>query len=418
MEREPHLLTTLDQRIEQFGKLLTENPDDVSALEAYGEANMLRGRLLEAMKSYQRLATLQGESVPSLLALGKIYLDSGLLNEASDVLGRALGQDPDNIEGHILLARLQKTNGRVPAELEQPMAHHREFLPSPGELTAQRDKINAELAQIDTEIAEHERAIKSGPVEPALEFGLQMARQRRARLQEAVAAVEVWEARHADLEAERRRVQEEEDRRRLVQEEEDRKRQEAEEIERRRLAEEEAERRRVEQEEEDRKRREAEEQAERERQEREAVEAAEREAASGQRVREQAYAQLGVELEPVTTALMKTKGVTSVLVLARDGFVVHRSQSQDFEATKVSAFIINAVEALSPGGVGTGDWQFWVLEFSKGILVLQRVTPDYYLLVVGQAGANFGVLTWTIDKNKAQLEAVLAGAPPVTPDGA
>lgn len=399
-------VTPLDERIEEAQKILSENPDDVSALMAYGEANLLRGRALEAMKSYQRLVAIQPDTVDASLALGKIYLDNGLLTEAFGIVSRVLDAAPANIEGQILLRRLQKSvkNGNVAADLEQSLARYKDYLPSGDELRAQREKLEAERAALDGEIADQQRAVEESRSEPAVEFTLQMSRARRARVEEAIAEVEQWERHYHALEEERDRALREEEQRQ----------QEAREAE-------EAERLRVEDEERARQQAEAEE-AERQRQEEEARLQAEREAEEAAaaaaaavnnvlREREEAYERIGHQLAPLTSTLMKTKGVIAVLVLSRDGHVVHKTD--DGDSSKYAAFVTDAIQALGSEGDGLGVWQFWVLEFSKGILVLQRVSADYYLLVVGQAGSNFGVLTWTIEKNKAQLESVLADAPPI-----
>lgn len=380
---------------------------------------MLRGRLLEAMKSYQRLATMQPETVEASLALGKIYLDSGLLVEAFGVVARVLEQSPSHIEGHILLRRLDRASRRQPGlgpDLEQPLARHRDFLPTDADLRAQRTKLESEMAELDAEIREHSSAVEEARGEPAAEFSLQMARVRRARLEEALDEVKSWEARHEEAEAARRRAQEEEERLRVEAEEEERRRRAVEEEERRRQEAEEEERQRQLAEDEERHRREEEERLEQERLASEAAEAAALEASRGTREREAAYIGLRPGLDPVFGTLLKTKGVTSVLIVARDGCIVHKTDDTDAQA--LSRFVVAAQEALATsGGTGFGTWQFWVLEYARGILVLQRVNSDYFLLVVGQAGANFGVLTWTIDKNKAQLEGVLAAAPSVPADG-
>lgn len=445
--------TSLDSRLDEFEQVLNENPDHVPTLSAYGEAALLRGRLLEAMKSYQRLAALHPDVVEYQLALGKVYLDSGLVSEAIGVVRQVLETTPTSVEGHILLRRLSKANGSVGSDVTQSISQQ-DFLPPLAELSAERGKLERELAQLEVEVREHEGAVESAPGDPVVEFSMKMAGVRRDRVAEALAEVERWEGRHRVLEEEQRRIEEEErsrlaaeerermeaeeaerrriedeerarreaeeaDRRRI--EEEERIRREAEEAERRRIEDEErarqeaeeAERRRIE--EEERARAEAEE-AERRRiedEERARLEAEEAEALRGTREREAAYAALAPALSTVSGVLMKTKGVTAVLVMARDGFRVHESHNQDVDLAHFTTFVVDALAALGSPGDELGRWGSLFLEFTKGIVVLHRITADYYLVVLGGTGANFGVLTWTIDKNKGQLEGGLAGAPPV-----
>jgi predicted regulator of Ras-like GTPase activity (Roadblock/LC7/MglB family) len=448
MDTDSAALTALDVRLQACEQSLTEHPDDVSILVAHGEAALLRGRLLSAMRSFQRLVDLEPDAVGHQIALGRVYLDLRLYREALDLVRKVLERAPGSIEGHILLRRLSRANGSVPSEIAEPLAASESFLPPLPELETERKRLEGELAQLDAEMVEHGHAVEAAEGDPVAEFSLKMTSLRRDRVLEAMAEVEAWETRHREIEEARIQAEEEERARR---EAEERARVEAEEAERRRLEEEERARREAEEaerlrlealareeeqrriEEEERARREAEE-AERQRieealraqreaeeaerlrleeEERARREAEEAEARRGTREREEAYARLSGDLSGVSGVLMKTKGVTAVVVMASDGFLVHQSHSQDLDMGSFSRFVVDALSALAAPGEGLGRWNSLFLEFGKGILVLQRVTADYYLVVLGQAAANFGVLTWTIDKNKAQIESVLKDAPPV-----
>jgi len=52
---------------------------------------------------------------------------------------------------------------------------------------------------------------------------------------------------------------------------------------------------------------------------------------------------------------------------------------------------------------------YWVLECAGGIVVLQMIDQDHALVVVGQAGANFGALRYTMDKMKPTLAKIMVG---------
>lgn len=381
-------VTSLDARLEAFEQHLHENPDDLPALSAYGQAALLRGRLLDALKSYQRLAALQPETLDYQIALGKVYLDCGLLNEAYGVVRDVLARAPDNVEGHILLSRLARLNGALPADVSQTLRVNEQFLPAPDVLAAERTKVETELGQLDAEIQEHRRAVETSPGDPAAEFSLQMAQARRGRVEESLRQIEQWEMRNEDVARERRRAEEEAERARLAAEERarleaDLARQQAEEEERqRRLAEQAMARR-------------------------------------GGKERQEAYERLADALSVHAGALLKTKGVSAAFIVARDGALVYKAQSQELDEEVVLNLGVAVLNLLAGSAAAqgrdaeTGSWQLCVLEFAKGIAVLKRINRDYFLLVLGHKGANFGVLTWTLEKSRAQFEEALACAPPV-----
>ena len=54
---------------------------------------------------------------------------------------------------------------------------------------------------------------------------------------------------------------------------------------------------------------------------------------------------------------------------------------------------------------------YWVLECNGGIFVMQTLDDLHVLIAVGQAGANFGALRFTMDKTKAKFETILSNVP-------
>lgn len=55
--------------------------------------------------------------------------------------------------------------------------------------------------------------------------------------------------------------------------------------------------------------------------------------------------------------------------------------------------------------------RYWVLECDGGIVVLQMIDPRHVLVAVGQAGANFGALRYTMDKICPKFAELLSAAP-------
>ena len=54
---------------------------------------------------------------------------------------------------------------------------------------------------------------------------------------------------------------------------------------------------------------------------------------------------------------------------------------------------------------------YWVLECTGGIFVMQALDDRHVLIAVGQAGANFGALRYTMDKTKAKFATILDNVP-------
>ena len=54
---------------------------------------------------------------------------------------------------------------------------------------------------------------------------------------------------------------------------------------------------------------------------------------------------------------------------------------------------------------------YWVLECSGGIFVMQTLDDFHVLIAIGQAGANFGALRYTMDKTKTKFGEILNDVP-------
>ena len=383
--------TSLEATLEELRRRVGENPDVPELLTQHATAALLAGQMLDAIRSLQHLASLVPGDEDCQADLGEAWLAAGFANEAREKAQEMLRVAPEGIRG-LLLARRCERHGGAQADVSEQSGYSTGPLPDEQLLSRERERVEERLRVLDVELREVSELSLASDAEPVLEFRKLRLQDRRRLLECDLSGITAWEERHREI-AERLR----------------REAQEAEEAERLRLETEEAERVRREAEEEARVRREAEE-AERLR-----LEAEEAERLARVQLRQQVYARLAGELAAPLGVLMKTKGVVAVLVVARDGSVVSEAGDQDADSEASARFVVEAVATLNAPGPELGKWQSWVLEFARGILVLTRLTSDYFLLV-WQAGANFGVLTWTIDKNRAQLEAIVAQAPPVPTD--
>lgn len=109
-------------------------------------------------------------------------------------------------------------------------------------------------------------------------------------------------------------------------------------------------------------------------------------------------------LENLIQTLAKTRGVSSVFLVNRHGYVVSSTAKDPLEPERVSEFIVETVAFLESFA---DHPQYWVLECAGGIVVIQSVDNYHFLVTIGQGGANFGALRYTMDRVRPSFEQVL-----------
>lgn len=121
------------------------------------------------------------------------------------------------------------------------------------------------------------------------------------------------------------------------------------------------------------------------------------------------YAPLRQSVESLIQTLAKTRSVSSVFLVNRDGYCVAEIVKDSISTPRITEFIVETVhflEAFAP------DPQYWVLECAGGIVVMQSVDSFHFLVTIGQSGANFGALRYTMDRVRPNFEQVLQPACP------
>lgn len=122
-----------------------------------------------------------------------------------------------------------------------------------------------------------------------------------------------------------------------------------------------------------------------------------------------AFYQLHSEsISSLTSTLARTRGVTSIFLAAREGVAINSSAKDHISQERIGELVKESFEFLE---AFASDLSYWVLECSGGIFVMQRLDDLHVLIAVGQAGANFGALRYTMDKTKIKFEQLLAQAP-------
>lgn len=121
------------------------------------------------------------------------------------------------------------------------------------------------------------------------------------------------------------------------------------------------------------------------------------------------YAPLLAGLDGLIQTLAKTRSVSSVFLLNREGYTIAEQVKDTIGRERLSEFIIETVSFLEAFASAP---QYWVLECAGGIVVIQSVDSYHYLITIGQTGANFGALRYTMDRVRPNFEQVLQPACP------
>lgn len=116
------------------------------------------------------------------------------------------------------------------------------------------------------------------------------------------------------------------------------------------------------------------------------------------------YEPLLGNLDSLMQTLAKTRSVSSVLLYCREGNCVASIVKDSITAERLSEFVLEAVSFLEAFAEKP---QYWVLECAGGIVVIQAVDPVHFLITIGQSGANFGALRYTMDRVRPSFEQVL-----------
>jgi len=127
------------------------------------------------------------------------------------------------------------------------------------------------------------------------------------------------------------------------------------------------------------------------------------------------YDEIKNETDRVLKALNRTRGVVSSLILDNTGHILNVQSSESFNPEELGSQVLQGVSPLIKWGTDTGEegreLLYWVLEFKKGLMVLQPLTSEIYLIVLGKRGANFGAVRYSIEKNTGKLLSALSNMP-------
>ncbi|MCE1248077.1 MAG: hypothetical protein LWY06_15665 [Firmicutes bacterium] len=131
--------------------------------------------------------------------------------------------------------------------------------------------------------------------------------------------------------------------------------------------------------------------------------------------RKKFYKDIQGKMDFVLQTLSKTRGVTASFIMDNSGSVLHIISTENFDQNEMTQQALKGVEPLLKWRTSEEQTEcellYWVLEFKKGLMVLQPLTPEVFLVVIGKTGANFGAVRYSIEKNTGKLLSALAKMP-------
>lgn len=338
---------SLDLQIEKYEKILSDNPDDLSALMAYGEANLRRGRKLSALSAYQRILRTKPEVLEAHLALARIFFLQKLYELAFNELKKSFELDPSSVEGRLLYKEMT-------SQLETPKDIKEEFQQFINQELKNKDiavysrQLEIEQGKLEKDVVEMERLLAAGP-DIILEYHRNMALKRRdvilnlaELLQKLTKKTEVLEA------VEELPVAE------IVTEK---------------------------------------------------LPPLDKPSLSASSIsREQARSQenlgnIALVLEPI----YKTRGVIALYLTNQSGDIVY-SEGDNSLASSISSLVSTVVNLTKIAGK---NLNYWVAEYEQGLTVLLQINSSNLLIILGDKGVNFGALRIALDKGRKTLASVL-----------
>lgn len=435
--------TALESMIERFRNVLANSPENPTVLLGFAEANLRRGRRLEALQAYQKVLGMTPDVSDAHMAVAEIYLLHGLPLEAYEELRKVFELEPGRPEAHLLLHEIEPL-APVPQELERLRMRY----PTELQIAETHSRLVLEIEHLVREV-EQLREQGEGPgSEPVAAYHLEQARKRLSRTQHLLGLLDslptgtpepprpepLAPLPELDLEplatpAEELELQLESEPVYDTQEMEPEldlpdfenipapspeddipsleellgetgeldlgESPDSHDIEDffSSLAISEPE--------------EPDEDVPLPELEPEPV--AVEEAPSGpSAARLGFYDSVSAGLREAVDELLRTRGLTSIFLVSLDGHVVAHQSRDSITPEQVGGLIVQLQDCLRSY---SAEMTYWALECEGGIVLLQQLDERHGLVAIGQAGASFAMIRLNLDKAKSKLAEPLSGAP-------
>ncbi len=435
--------TALESMIERFRAVLVQSPQNPTVLLGFAEANLRRGRRLEALQAYQKVLGLTPDVSDAHLAVAEIYLLHGLPLEAYDELRKVFEIEPGRPEAHLLLHEIEPL-----APIPHVLEHLRARFPTELQVAETRSRLTLEVEHLVREV-EQLRETGEGPAsEPVASYHLEQARKRLNRTQHLLALLETLPLYTGEPEMPRPPAvhpgETETESYEALPDYPTSESSEEEGYETREMLESDEEPvlenyvppeelgpefESIEQEV-----RESELEAEPESDiedffqslalggepepepepEPALEELAEPEPASLEppvalsAERSSYYESIAPTLREAVDDLLRTRGLTSIFVVSADGHVVAHQSRDSVTPEQMGELVLSIQSCLREF---SSDLAYWALECEGGIVLLQQLDARHGLVAVGQPGASFAMIRLNLDKARPRLAEPLASAP-------
>lgn len=170
--------TALESMIERFRAVLVNSPQNPTVLLGFAEANLRRGRRLEALQAYQKVLSMTPDVSDAHMAVAEIYLLHGLPLEAYEELRKVFELEPGRPEAHLLLHEIEPL-APVPQELERL----RQRYPSELQIAETHSRLVLEIEHLVREVEQLREGGEGPGSEPVSAYHLEQARKRLSRTQ-------------------------------------------------------------------------------------------------------------------------------------------------------------------------------------------------------------------------------------------
>jgi len=114
-------------------------------------------------------------------------------------------------------------------------------------------------------------------------------------------------------------------------------------------------------------------------------------------------------LEAELSELLKVKGIVLISIADRQGRVVSKVMKEGGFSGDLQA-VLSDIQSDLEKLQAPAQFNYWLIEYSQGILLLHTLNHDYLLITQGLLGTNFGALRYSIEHKRKTLEQLLAGA--------
>ena len=114
-------------------------------------------------------------------------------------------------------------------------------------------------------------------------------------------------------------------------------------------------------------------------------------------------------LKQILKEFLRIEGVTSVALIARDGFVIESEQNNPSDLEALGALSSGEMRFFSQGGasMNKGSLRQIVLEHRTGAIILTHITDDEFLAILTDTKAVLGHLTYALPKMSSRVAAAI-----------